>query len=305
MGQHALSLKTAERWFRQFKSGNYELQDEPHPGRQSVIDEDALLAAIEADPLRSCRDLEKEFGHDHSTIALHLHNLGKTWKWGRWIPHQLTSHQLELRVSSCMSLLTFKRTTGWLTNLITQDEKYVQYATHARKRQWLSSDQAGVSTPKPDRFALKTLLSVWWGIKGVVHWELLQPGETVDAKKYCQQLDEVAKKLKGKQDEVYYQHDNAPPHTAKMTRAKILGLGWKLVPHPPYSPDIAPSDYHLFRSMQHQLDEHDFHDYDALKSWMAEFFASHSSDFYKSGIESLPTRWQDIIDNDGQYIVEK
>ena len=38
------------------------------------------------------------------------------------------------------------------------------------------------------------------------------------------------------------------PHTSLVTRKKLLKLGWEVMPHPPYSPDLAPSDYHLFRS---------------------------------------------------------
>src|SRR3954469_23682395 len=44
------------------------------------------------------------------------------------------------------------------------------------------------------------------------------------------------------------QHDNARPHTVKMTKEKLQALGWEVLPHPPYSPDLAPSDFHLFRN---------------------------------------------------------
>ena len=42
-------------------------------------------------------------------------------------------------------------------------------------------------------------------------------------------------------------------NTSLVTRKKLLELGWEVMPHPPYSPDLAPSDYHLFRSFQNHL----------------------------------------------------
>jgi transposase len=58
-------------------------------------------------------------------------------------------------------------------------------------------------------------------------------------------LDRVAEKLEEKYDKIYDLHDNARPHISKSTREKLLQLGWTTVPHPPYSPDLAPTDYHL------------------------------------------------------------
>jgi transposase len=41
-------------------------------------------------------------------------------------------------------------------------------------------------------------------------------------------------------------HDNSRPHTAARTRALLEHFNWELFDYPPYSPDLAPSDYHLF-----------------------------------------------------------
>ena len=70
------------------------------------------------------------------------------------------------------------------------------------------------------------MLSVWWGVRGIIHWEILPDGCTITADLYCQQLNRVAAKLKGKQDRIYFLHDNARPHVAKSTRQKLLSLGW-------------------------------------------------------------------------------
>jgi hypothetical protein len=41
-------------------------------------------------------------------------------------------------------------------------------------------------------------------------------------------------------------HDNACPHTATATQDLITTFGWKQFDHPPYSPGLVPSDFHMF-----------------------------------------------------------
>jgi len=46
---------------------------------------------------------------------------------------------------------------------------------------------------------------------------------------------------------------NAPAHRALETQKKLAYLGFPSLDHPPYSPDLAPSDYHLFHGLKKQL----------------------------------------------------
>ena len=304
MGTNALSIRTTQRWFNQFNNGNFELDDLPHTGRPLEVDIDRLKELIEDDPRLTTRCLAEHLGCSHVTVATHLHELGKTCKYGVWIPHDLSPHQLQHRVDACMELMTSHGNYRWLNNLITGDEKWVLYVNHTRKRQWLAAGQKGVPTPKHDSNQKKIMLSVWWGVRGIIHWELLPPNRTITADFYCQQLDRVAAKLQGKQDKIYFLHDNARPHVAKLTREKLLELGWITVPHPPYSPDLAPTDYHLFRSLSNYLKEKKFDDEYDLEMGLLDFFDQKSQDFYESGILSLPERWRQVIDSDGAYIVK-
>jgi histone-lysine N-methyltransferase SETMAR len=48
-------------------------------------------------------------------------------------------------------------------------------------------------------------------------------------------------------------HDNAPAHRALATHKKLAYLHFQCLDHPPYSPDLAPSDYHLFPGLKNQL----------------------------------------------------
>jgi histone-lysine N-methyltransferase SETMAR len=88
------------------------------------------------------------------------------------------------------------------------------------------------------------MLCIWWDMKGIIHYELLERNLTVTAERCCQHLrcleEAVQQKYPGRRHGVILQHDNARPHTANMTKAVIQELDWEVLPHPLYSPDLAP-----------------------------------------------------------------
>jgi len=155
------------------------------------------------------------------------------------------------------------------------------------------------------------MLCVWWNFEGIVHFELVPNGRAINAELYCQQLERVYDKLK----EVYptlvsrkralFQQDNAKPHTAKKTKKKFEELdGVEVLPHPAYSPDIAPSDYGLFRSMQHFLNGRRFESFDEVEKACQEFFDSKPKEWYFDQIRKLADRWQKVVENDDLYFEE-
>ena len=103
---------------------------------------------------------------------------------------------------------------------------------------------------------------------------------------------------------VIFHQDNAKPHTSLVTRKKLLELDWEVLPHPPYSPDLAPSGYHLFRSLQNHLNGKTFDRNEAVKNELIQFFASKNQTFYERGIMKLTERWQNVIEQNGQYIID-
>ena len=103
---------------------------------------------------------------------------------------------------------------------------------------------------------------------------------------------------------VIFYHDNATPHTSWATRQKLLRLGWEVMLHPPYSPDLEPSDYYLFRSLQNTLNGKIFNDDEVVKSHLVQFFDDKDQKFYERGIMKLPERWQNFIEINGKYIID-
>ncbi len=98
-----------------------------------------------------------------------------------------------------------------------------------------------------------------------------------------------------------FQRDNAKPHVANLTKDTIKELGWEVMAHPAWSPDLAPSDYALFRSLKDNIAEKQFEDQDDLKNYLNHFFASKSPKFYADAIRELPKRWSLVVDCSGDY----
>lgn len=146
---------------------------------------------------------------------------------------------------------------------------------------------------------------------GVVHWELIPRDTGLNAELYRTILDRVQLALNGftaqgkRHGQVIFQQDNAPPHRANLTRAHITEtLGWEILLHPPYSPDLAPSDFHLFRSMKNHLRDVRFQNDGQVENWVGNFLeAKSATNFYQRGIQKLPRKWREVIDNNGHYIV--
>jgi [histone H3]-lysine36 N-dimethyltransferase SETMAR len=87
-----------------------------------------------------------------------------------------------------------------------------------------------------------------------------------------------------------------------LTKAKLHELGWEVLPHPAYSPDLAPSDYHLFWDLQHELDEQHFENDEDVKKWLQSYFDQKPRIFFDRGIRRLPTKWAQVINSNGEYI---
>ena len=162
-------------------------------------------------------------------------------------------------MDACESLLNRNKIDPFLKRMVTGDEKWVTYDNVKRKRSGSKSGEAAQTVAKPGLMARKVLLCVWWDWQGIIHYELLTYGQTLNSDLYCQQLDRLNTALMQKRPSlinrgrIVFHQDNARPHTSLVTRQQLRELGWEVLLHPPYSPDLAPSDYHLFLSMANEL----------------------------------------------------
>jgi len=106
------------------------------------------------------------------------------------------------------------------------------------------------------KYSGKVLASIFWDQDGILLIDYLPKAQTIIAEYYSSLLvqlkDILEEKRHGKFNKgiFLFLHDNAPAHRALATPKKLAYLGFHFLDHPPYSPDLAPSEYHLFPGLK-------------------------------------------------------
>uniref|UniRef100_A0A8R1ID59 Histone-lysine N-methyltransferase SETMAR n=1 Tax=Caenorhabditis japonica TaxID=281687 RepID=A0A8R1ID59_CAEJA len=90
-------------------------------------------------------------------------------------------------------------------------------------------------------------------------------------------------------------------HVAKTTKSLLATFSWTVLAHPPYSPGLAPTDYHLVPVMQRFLERTDFKTINEVENWLVSYFASKKPEFWRTGTLSLQNRWQTFVDKEVKY----
>ena len=215
---------------------------------------------LDEDCCQTQEELAESLGVTQAAISKRLKAARYIQKQGDWVPHELKPRDVGRRF--CMSEMLLKRNKkkSFLYRIVTGDEKWIHYDSPKRKKSYVKPGQPAKSTVKPNIHGSKVMLCILWDPKGVLYYELLKPGETINGERYRTQLIHSKRAIAEKRPEyatryeaIIFYHDKARPHVAIPVQNYLENSGWEVLPHPPYSPDLAPSDYYLFRSMQNAL----------------------------------------------------
>lgn len=262
-GEHCPSYTTIRRWRLRFVGDPWcSLDDSPRSGRPINRDSIELVREHLGEyPFSSVRVIAAATSIPRATVhSILTEQLGMRKFASRWVPHRLTAEQKQKRVDMSRDLL--ESLSGMserqLSNVITEDESWF-FLSYAHSGRWATTpeeveprERAKIGTPR-------VMVSVMWGLRGPVVLLGLEVGESFNSSYVKNKLlpaleakireDRPVQGLKG----IILHWDNARPHTSAMTRGELHDLGIRLLPHPPYSPDIAPSDFFLFGYLKHCL----------------------------------------------------
>ena len=86
--------------------------------------------------------------------------------------------------------------------------------------------------------------------------------------------------------------------------AKCHEMHYELLPHPLYSPKMAPSDYFLFADLRRMLQGKRFDSNEEVIAETEAYFKAKDKSFYKKGIQMLEKHWNECITLEGDYVDE-
>ncbi|GBM33016.1 hypothetical protein AVEN_263505-1 [Araneus ventricosus] len=85
-------------------------------------------------------------------------------------------------------------------------------------------------------------------------------------------------------------------------RPSVTRLFWLRSFGLPYSPDLAPSDFHLFRHLKHHLSGNHYNDDEDVKAAVTSWLAEQAASFYEEGIQNLVVRYGKCLNKLGSYV---
>lgn len=315
-GTHAFGKTTVYKWVERFKAGWDTTEDEPRSGRPSTSTSTENIhrvqSLVDEDRRMTVEQIAEALGLSYGCVWNILHeDLGMSKLNARWVPKLLTDSQKKVRADVCKELLNqYNANPGqFLSQVVTGDESWFHYYEPESKRQsqqWIKRGEMPPVKAKTTQSAGKRMATVFWDSKGILLLEWLPEGETVNSSYYIKILTKLKEEIKSQRRgkwtrQVYLLHDNARPHTSQQTSAAIADLGFHLLPHPPYSPDLAPSDYHLFPNMKLPLRGKTYSNISSLASAVNQWRKVTPVSFYTEGIEKLPERWEKCVAIKGGY----
>jgi histone-lysine N-methyltransferase SETMAR len=203
-----------------------------------------------------------------------------------------------------------ENTVDFLDSIVTGDETWCHYVTPETKQQSRLWKHTGSPPPKKFKQQLsagKIMASVFWDRRGVLLIEFMPRGTTINSTSYCKTSKKLRRAIQNRRRGklsmgVRLHHDNARPHVSQQTKELIDNFGWDVIDHPPYSPDLAPSDFHLFPKLKEHLGGQRFQTDEELQEEVSKSLIGLAADFFEAGMQKWITRQQKFIEKNGDYV---
>ena len=191
------------------------------------------------------------------------------------VPKILSEYQRQRRFTVCQDITERLEAEPDLRNsVITGDETWVfEYdpETKRQSREWKSYGSPRPTKARKSKSKVKVMLIVFFDIQGIVHFEFLPHGQTMNLTVYKEILRRLVRSVRDKRRSLWeanawaLHHDNASAHTALSICQFFAETNIVTLEHLPYFPDLAPCDFFLFPKIKPVLKGTHFSDIDSIK----------------------------------------
>jgi len=259
--EKTIDISNVRRWAALAKKSELselQISDEFRSGRPKTATTNDNIAKVES-MIRDDRRITQNqiaiaLDISQGAVSTIIQNLGFKKVCARWILR--TEEMKQKRKDACLKFLQRYRTEkdAFLNTIVTGDETWVHHydpETKIKSMEYRHPTSPRVKKFKMEKSARKIMLTVFWDSKGIVHHEYVEKGSTINSISYCDTLSKLKARIRRVRPEYkrfLLHHDNARPHCSRQTNAKIERLQFETVLHPPYSPDLAPSNFFCFPS---------------------------------------------------------
>lgn len=297
-GNSSPSYATVKEWAELFKLGQETLDDElpTEDNTQETIDfEPPFDPHLKISKTSIIRNI-KEYLHKNKTS-------------GKCVPRLLSLSEKDDRVKCCRQFLEDYTLDpeNFLKSIVTGSETMVLYYDRLPKKEsmeWRKHSPRNSKFMKPAKMMMTT---IFWDIRGILLIDYKERNTTINAQYYANLMprlrDAIKHKRRGKRARgIRLLHDNTPVHTDLFVKTAVKQCGFTEISHPPYSPDLAPSEYYLFSKLKSDLQGRKFETDDDLQAAVEAHFATKEDKYFFKGIETLPRRFNKCIELYGDYI---
>jgi len=148
---------------------------------------------------------------------------------------------------------------------------------------------------------------VFFDWNGIIHHEFVPLGQMVSKQLYQEVLarsrDAVRRKRpKLRENKIWMlHHDNAPAHASLLIRSYLAKHQTSVVPHPPYSPDVAPADFFLFPKLQTTLKGRRFRTIEDNQEIAIRELRAITESVFQEAFQQWKKRWERCIASRGDY----
>lgn len=300
-GDNIITLRTVQKWTKKMNEHTFSIFEQKKTGRPRRSDLDQKITNfILSYPYASTKKIAKNVGADPKTVKnIMINILGMKKVNFKWIPHKLTPEIKAIRAAIASELFEFLSSSNdyRLRHILTQDETWI-YFVNGRNSMWIESGVQKPYKPKQTIASKKVMISVIWSITGIKSITMLPIGQKFNRIFFSEVvLGDLAKRISTKG---YFLHmDNARPH---LVHEKLNELGIKRLPQPPFSPDLAPSDFFLFGYLKKMLEGEEFENEDQLFQKVETLLYNIPKDTFRAVYNEWMNRLLITIETQGEYI---